>query len=391
MKRLKKKIKYSKKKVKFRKSLSKKRIKKKKISKRRGGSANNAGSELRKKRDSNFIISHIARLQQFYHKDKSTGIRSLCNFECSQKDKFKRILFPNNYKPYEDLVDAKKEDIVKRYQCLNHAKDAQITDGKYFETLKDGEQYFEQKYGEFFEAGELPIDDPEWKDIVGKVQDKMLSKTKVVLGPGELLGIFTKNGGFKALSHSNWSPNLNFNYILHVLYKYGEVILIIPKFNSVLPGNKETGSEVKVDLSSYCTSLNEKSPDEKWTRATMNELVLLVFLQDADLINIEVFSEKPETQNKITFKKEYSDVVSLLSEAYYSVKKDYTKIKTQNDCDIELPDNISKCGAVGIGGSKLPNGVPYKFQILHIKGTKGTEGFNARFKQYFEGQEIKLD
>ena len=50
-------------------------------------------------------------------------------------------------------------------------------------------------------------------------------------------------------------------------------------------------------------------------------------------------------------------------------------LKRKNDCDIELPENISKCGAVGIGDSKLTNGVPYKFQILHIKGTKGTEGF----------------
>ena len=71
-------------------------------------------------------------------------------------------------------------------------------------------QKFEQKYGEFFEG--LPIDDPEWKDIVGKVKAKMESDSeKIVLGPGELLGIFTKNGGFKALSHGNWSPNLNFN------------------------------------------------------------------------------------------------------------------------------------------------------------------------------------
>ena len=235
MKRLKKKMKYSKKKVKFRKSLSKKRIKKKKISKRRGGSANNADIELKKKRDSNFIISHITRLQQFYNKD-TIGIRSKCNFECSEKDKFKRILFPNNSEPYKDLGGAKIEDIVKRYWCLNHEDGAKITDRQYFKTLEtEGRPYFREKYKAYFN-GSLPINDPEWIDIVSKVKDKMKPNSeKIVLVPAELLGIFTENGNFKALSHPDWTSNLNFNYMLHVLYQYGEIILIIPKFNSVLP------------------------------------------------------------------------------------------------------------------------------------------------------------
>ena len=86
---------------------------------------------------------------------------------------------------------------------------------------------------------------------------------------------------FIALSHANWTQNLNFNYLLHVLYDVGEFILIIPGHGIEYGG-----------LQSDCSTLTYKiSKDGRNKRATLSELNSLLALEKENLISIDLINE----------------------------------------------------------------------------------------------------
>tara|TARA_B110001469_G_C9509594_1_gene254084 strand:- start:209 stop:805 length:597 start_codon:yes stop_codon:yes gene_type:complete len=86
---------------------------------------------------------------------------------------------------------------------------------------------------------------------------------------------------FIALSHANWTQNLNFNYLLHVLYNVGEFILIIPGHGIEYGG-----------LQSDCAMPTYKiTKDGRNKRATLSELNSLLALEKEKLISIELINE----------------------------------------------------------------------------------------------------
>ncbi len=133
------------------------------------------------------------------------------------------------------------------------------------------------------------------KCSVRLTEDYSLENPPIVFGTVNLMGILTYSYPeqsvvdptskpeipFIALSHANWTQNLNFNYLLHVLYGLGEFILIIP------------GHGIKYgELQSDCAMPTYKiTKDGRNKRATLSELNSLLALEKENLISIELINE----------------------------------------------------------------------------------------------------
>ena len=375
-----------------------------------------------RERNGRFFIVYLIKLQQFNNKYESQ-LRRNCNFTCDDTTGFGRIVYPNNPDVYVS------QEAMQRFSCLNYNDDKPLTDYKYFEDHTGGKTYFEEiKYNQIFNSKELHIDDKSWLNLINFVDKKFKDngiKKNIVFGPAELLGPFTRNNLFYGLSHTKWTSNLNFNYIIHMLYLYSQILFVIPKYNNI--------SSEFTNLSSFCnaegditkwkeiitikeaqlktltdeterkkldielSSLRrqyELTMSDKFARATFNELILLAFLQDEELIDLEFVNYDPnQTQqggeHKIKLITVYNDKVPTddadrLGECYYEIHKDFNNTKTKFDC--YAPENYQKtfasCAEVHTDReSPFTNGVPYKFHVIIVK-TKNLEYFRKKFLKY---------
>lgn len=308
------------------------------------------------------IMPYLRKLQRFNNKRNNGGLKSLCNFNCNPEDKFKRINLPKIY---------------NKYDCLHRPNNniREYTDNEYFKDLEGGHDYFIQKYEQNFNSEILPYNSSEWNNIIDNIDGPA---HKIIFGPAELLAPFTNNDWY-GLSHPNWTPNLNFNYLIHMLYLVKTIFFIIPSYDNVHIFN----------ISSWCNTLSQNNINkennelrqnlnkEKFARATMNELVLLSFLEDSGLIkikyeNIDVGNNSLITHNDNT----------------YRINKYINNVRTKNDCDNTY--NKETCGPIYLKENTNNNNnnndknVTYKFQILRvkIKKLKFKKEFKTELKQY---------
>jgi hypothetical protein len=170
----------------------------------------------------------------------------------------------------------------------------------YFHTLKEqGNPYFKTSYDKYFGIDyETNIESKkEWnrlKFIVISMAKTSFDinkkdKTIIILGPAELLYPFSSDPQFHALSHGDWTPNVNFNYIIDVLCKKGEFFFVLP-----------TGATNK-SISSYETKIEQKdrnrfslaSDCKQFVRATLSELLIVKELEEKKLVTVtKIISDK---------------------------------------------------------------------------------------------------
>jgi len=299
-------------------------------------------------------------------------------------------VFNNTESVMENLIDKCSFDslkwggkeIFKMINLNTPAPNQVYTDNKYFCTLFDGgHQYFFDKYKNIFDDSEEL--DNDWKIIAEGVKAKtegVKAKTEavpVIFGPAELLYPFTKNG-FYGLSHFNWTPNLNYNYILHLLSLIDEIFFIIPSYNNI--SNKD------YVLNNFCTA----AQGENYARATMNELLLLHSLLQKQYINVEYLEidmdkekerERGDAPKNIIKKKTPKSDPESYNYITYEIKSNVHKIQCNDmsnifesmhpamyaSSDYRTIKSIPCTGETGFNadGKKTTN-IPYRFNLLKV-------------------------
>jgi len=171
--------------------------------------------------------------------------------------------------------------------CLKRINDA-ITQAedkdfpkKYFETKEEeGNPYFKNMYLRYFGK---EYEEAEWsfvKNAITEINNGISVDTEsddntiIILGPAELLYPFSSDvAPFYVLSHDEWTPNVNFNYIIDVLCKKGELFFVLPTgaTNTAIANS----SENRFTLASDCNS---------FVRATLSELLVVKELEQAGLV-----------------------------------------------------------------------------------------------------------
>jgi hypothetical protein len=166
-------------------------------------------------------------------------------------------------------------DVFK--QCENTNQTVYLKD--YFADYTKNLSYLTLKYRIYFS---LPP--AKWANFIDKIQEGPKKDEKIILGPGELLIPFVEQG-FLYLSHKTWTPNINFNYIIQILYKLREFWMIIPAANTVM--------DRYFSLISDCSLEGEEGA---FKRVTLSELILLDNLQEKGYIKIETIDiDLPDT------------------------------------------------------------------------------------------------
>jgi len=369
------------------------------------------------------IITYLRKLQKFNQKASKSGIKSICNFACKKDDKFKRIKFPRDtfyqcpciptkgrpcnpdgWSKSDDDSDNDSDDDSDDDSNRDGDRDEEgkeITDNEYFKSLYEGDEksgtisgknYFINQYNKNFEhknknknkdlphLPQLPYNSIHWVNIIhdlnkiSKNTNNAREKYKIIFGPAELLAPFTDQGWY-GLSHNLWTPNLNFNYIIHMLYLIGEIFFIIPTYNNVHTFN------LSCDIHNLIGK--EKNEYTSNPRATNNEMVLLSFLEDEKLVDLIFVEHKSKSELIKGYEMYLNETTTLPS---FKIKPSLNKLKTNSFC--RNPKTIAACGKLELKSdsnnetnnenevSNIKYDVPYKFHIIHVVA-------NSEFKQRF--------
>jgi hypothetical protein len=175
-------------------------------------------------------------------------------------------------------------------KCFNRVNPAAIIQAedkdfpkKYFETKEhEGNPYFKNMYLRYFGKEYEPA---EWNSLKNSItatnngvsaDKESHDNTIIILGPAELLYPFSSDEGiYNVLSHAEWTPNVNFNYIIDVLCKKGEFFFVLPtgSTNSAIANSNEN----RFTLASDCKS---------FVRATLSELLVVKELEQSGLVTV---------------------------------------------------------------------------------------------------------
>ena len=224
---------------------------------------------------------YISQAHAFYNNtsENTEGCVFPCdNVWCGKNSncvKFKRIPLNIEGNIPEGLEGCENNDGVNRDD-----------ETKYFTDYQKNLSYLTEKYEKYFS---LKYNDPDWTNFIDIIQEGLITsgEEKVILGPGELLIPFVKKG-FLYLAHKDWRPNINFNYIIQILYKLRKFLMIIPTANTVM--------DQWFSLISGC-SLH--GSEDAFKRVTLSELLLLKALQNENYIDIKTIDVNVTGKNII--------------------------------------------------------------------------------------------
>ena len=282
-----------------------KTVRKKKIYKRRGNKSrkyyksrrhNNkrklVNKYYKKRKGGAEKIEHIIDiyLSDLYQGSKLPDFES-CKFACDVKKD------PNNPFSVDEQYERAAVD-AKELKCEIDKKLDNYNPKNYFHTLlAQGNPYFKTSYDKYF--GTDKYSETNWKrlkDIIESKATKSLDaetndKTIIILGPAELLYPFSSDSKYHALSHGNWTPNVNFNYIIDILCKKGEFFFVLPTgaTNKSISDYETTGASVeqkdrnRFSLASDC---------KKFVRATLSELLIVKELEIKQFVTVTKIADK---------------------------------------------------------------------------------------------------
>jgi hypothetical protein len=254
---------------------------------------------------------------------------------------------------------------------LSGDEDTSREEKNYFKDHETNLRYLREKYEKYFS---LPAN--EWSGFIDNIENhQSIGKDgeKVILGPGELLIPFV-NKGFLYLAHEHWRPSINFNYIIQILYKLRNFLMIIPTANTVM--------DKWFNLISGC-SLH--GSEDAFKRVTLSELLLLDALQKAGVINVQTIDIPIDNKIKkgnnddyeipFNYYKLYSQNNSTVANKKgtaecreNSIEKCY-KPSTINSCQIAEDFNYNEATAETKGCDARPS---FKFHILYISANEET-------------------
>lgn len=369
----------------YNKGIKKRKKTKKKFIKAIGGSeALNPNTKIH-----DYLLAFMTYNSQF--PDIKSILRS-CGFkenystmrDCGKKEEFKRI--PVIFSPKDSSwplsleaanapgTNAAVQDHVTAAAPIN------FTDNKYFCDWESGKPWLKSKYTKLFKEPDnynpyVDEDEDEDEYNCNKDEDKdeyamrkewkriskiLKGKSKipcnnpsehrknVIFGPAELLYPFTANG-FMALSHGSWTPNLNYNFLLHLLHLNKIVFFILPAYNNISSTTQILSNYCNADGRTDFVKINSglKSIPELIIENSINKLKIKFILDesvnDFDLLSIEKgdkiqIKSSPET----TSNKEYilfveginSDSDTEITFTLICPDKQYTEANNVTDLEI---------------------------------------------------------
>jgi hypothetical protein len=227
-----------------------------------------------------------------------------CYFKCNEThaqgyytEKFKRAKVPDENK---NLVCTEEEPKpLTGYNPKN-----------YFHTLTaTGNQYFNESYEKYFDN---KVNDKGGDEIWGKVRSDIINNAKnstdaqenddkiIILGPAELLYPFSSvPAKFRALSHGDWTPNVNFNYLIDILCKKGEFFFVVPTgdTNRLIKREKNKYDKPLLSITSDCV--------KDIVRATLSELLIVRDLENASYVTVKQIGTNYKIPNDYLLKEGY--------------------------------------------------------------------------------------
>jgi predicted flap endonuclease-1-like 5' DNA nuclease len=187
-----------------------------------------------------------------------------------------------------------KSDRTKKFGAGNddHSLEPRIfSNNKYFEGFEKSKEVFKTNLEKNFKLFEPPADisamqpvENHFKTIRSECMTKLTvgKKMPLILGTKELMGIFTSYNDnlFIALAHNSWTPNINCNFMIHMLMMIKEFIFIVP-----------ASSIQEAGLQTTCSTNSNIEYKEAEKRVTISELVVLTRLLQKKVIEVEVIKK----------------------------------------------------------------------------------------------------
>ena len=224
-----------------------------------------------------------------------------CHFKCNQQDPAGTNAIKERYERFE--IKLQDSDINK---CNNDPITDPKTDPKqYFAAISTmGSSYFFESYDKYFGNG---YEEDDWESIKTYIFDNKKASVDesvtppntaiCIFGPAELLYPFSDSEKFLVLSHMDWTPNINFNYVVDILCKKKELFFILP--------TGETNNAIQDGINRFSLASNCK----KIARATLSELFVINDLEKNNIVEITQVSNEYNIPNNILEPKPYTVVI----------------------------------------------------------------------------------
>ena len=224
-----------------------------------------------------------------------------CHFKCNQQDPpGGDFVINEKYKRVEFKLPG--SDINKCTDVSNQVKTPTTDPKQYFKTLNtEGAKYFIESHKKYFFNEYKKEDWKAIKDDIKKSKTNSVDNTNSaigIFGPAELLLPFSNSDDFLVLSHMDWTPNINFNYVVDMLCKKKEIFFVLPtgETNNAI----QDISMGRVSLASNCKNAG---------RATLSELFEIKDLEKNNIVEVKQVNAEYDLSNGVLNPAPYKVVI----------------------------------------------------------------------------------